>query len=276
MDQYPWSQQPPNYQSLFEQSFHHPSTNFNYQSSVDDAANIFASVFERQARERRHQRPNFDEIWNEHWRQTEERWRKQDEQWLKQQEELNQVLEKQRREAEEQRRRLDEESKKRAERLRKSQEEAQRAIDNLKRYFQELADRSGQKQSRPTSSVKRVWEVYQAPHSSLPPHLEFHTIIWPVLAPPSRGPPRTPGGPPIIGGLTRHALREFILSRTHSAGMTDRARVQAALLRWHPDKMGRVMERVAEQDREAVQEGVKIVVGELAVLLREVSQARTT
>ena len=60
----------------------------------------------------------------------------------------------------------------------------------------------------------------------------------------------------------------------HSTGMSDRARLQAALLRWHPDKMGRVMERVIEQDREAIQEGVKILVGELAVLLREVSEAR--
>lgn len=183
-------------------------------------------------------------MWDEERRQREERRRKEMEEWLRQAEQM-------RREAEEQMRSEREKLKNWEEQRRKHQEDLRRSID-------------------------RAWAAYEAQHLLPPSQLEFHTILWPVLTPPSRVPSKTTGAPPIIRGLSRRALREFVLSPTHSVDMSARARIQVALLRWHPDKMGRVMERVVEKDREAVEEGVKLVVGELAVLLREVSEARKT
>ena len=125
-------------------------------------------------------------------------------------------------------------------------------------------------------AIQDAWTAYDAQGSNSPARLKFRTLLWPVLTPPSRAPPQAPGAPPVVTGLTRDALREFLLSPVHSAGVSERARVQAALRRWHPDKMGRVLERVVERDRAAVEEGVRIVAGELAALLKEVSEARRT
>ncbi|KZV71105.1 hypothetical protein PENSPDRAFT_664658 [Peniophora sp. CONT] len=150
-------------------------------------------------------------------------------------------------------------------------EERQRQAAERAREFERLMEKLSIARLEQERTIKGVWAAYEAQNTSPPVLYDFATVLWPVLRPPTYAPPQTPGGPPVVAGLTRSALREFLLSPAHSTGVSARARIKAALLRWHPDKMGNVVRLVVKWDRAAVEEGVKIVAGELAVLLREAS-----
>ncbi|KAI0030923.1 hypothetical protein K488DRAFT_53208 [Vararia minispora EC-137] len=106
--------------------------------------------------------------------------------------------------------------------------------------------------------MRESWARYAAQRAVYP--LTFSTLAWPVA-----------GRPRDASALTRDAVREFILSDAHSAGISPRARVQAALRRWHPDKfVPAMMSAVVESERRRVEEGVRIVAGHLSEILREV------
>ncbi|KZV71104.1 hypothetical protein PENSPDRAFT_684963 [Peniophora sp. CONT] len=227
----------------------------------EEAERQFQSKLEQWSREREDER-----------RQREKEWAEQDEMMRKREEARKEQWRRYEEEQKARQQRDDEERKKRDERLREEQDRIRRWSEELKRKIQAAKENSERVSGQRQPAIKDAWAAYEAQRLSLPSQLEFRTILWPVLNPPSRVPPQAPGGLLVVRGLTRGALREFLLSPTHSVDMSHRARLQAALLRWHPDKMGKVMERVIERDQVVVQEGVKLVVGELAVLLREVSE----
>ncbi|KAI0305579.1 hypothetical protein B0F90DRAFT_1613513, partial [Multifurca ochricompacta] len=79
----------------------------------------------------------------------------------------------------------------------------------------------------------------------------FERIPWPVAGTPLD---RT------LDVLRPEAIREFLLSPTHSPDVPPKDRIRAALRRWHPDKFARVLTQVMESDRDAVTEGMGIVV----------------
>ncbi|TFK54009.1 hypothetical protein OE88DRAFT_1606442, partial [Heliocybe sulcata] len=56
-----------------------------------------------------------------------------------------------------------------------------------------------------------------------------------------------------------HAIAFFLFSTLHSRDQPRKERIRGALLRWHPDRFGRVLERVQGEERDAVEEGVGIV-----------------
>jgi hypothetical protein len=66
----------------------------------------------------------------------------------------------------------------------------------------------------------------------------------------------------------------LLYSPAHSHGLTRRERVRRALLRWHPDKAGRVLACVCEEggERRRVKEGVEAVVRSLNELKSRESQ----
>ncbi|KAI0644407.1 hypothetical protein C8Q79DRAFT_894220, partial [Trametes meyenii] len=78
--------------------------------------------------------------------------------------------------------------------------------------------------------------------------LGFRDIPWPVFSQPQA-----------LDELAPAKVTRFVLSPLHP-GETRREKVRTALRRWHPDRFGRVLARVGEEDREAVEEGVGIVV----------------
>ncbi|KDQ19145.1 hypothetical protein BOTBODRAFT_81098, partial [Botryobasidium botryosum FD-172 SS1] len=60
--------------------------------------------------------------------------------------------------------------------------------------------------------------------------------------------------------FTTEAIDRFLLSPYHSMTKTRRERLRQAILRWHSDKFeGRWMGKIAEEDRERVQESVGLV-----------------
>jgi len=80
--------------------------------------------------------------------------------------------------------------------------------------------------------------------------LTFHDIPWPLESAPSD-----------VAQLTPAAISKFIFAtlRVRRNKVTQRERIRASLLRWHPDKLAAVLPRVIESDQEAVLEGVGAV-----------------
>ena len=91
--------------------------------------------------------------------------------------------------------------------------------------------------------------------------LTFERIPWPV----AKGEDaarllRLDGTAQALDALRPEAIREFLLSSAHSPDVAPKDRIRAALRRWHPDKFARVLSLVIESDRDAVAEGMGIVV----------------
>jgi len=98
-----------------------------------------------------------------------------------------------------------------------------------------------------------------------PPHsLRFIDIPWPTLEPLPMSSPSSSSGAAILPHqvaaiLNKLSISKFVLSPYHSEGKSDRVRIRAALLRFHPDKINRWLSLVQEMDRSAVVMGVEMV-----------------
>jgi hypothetical protein len=113
----------------------------------------------------------------------------------------------------------------------------------------------------PDDAVREAWAVYEARWECLdgaPAPLRFVDIPWPTAA----------GAWP-----TPDAVAVFVLAPAHSAELSRRDRLRAALLRWHPDRFGRVLARVAEEERETVDAAAGVVARCLNDLLAKESAA---
>ena len=95
--------------------------------------------------------------------------------------------------------------------------------------------------------------------------LTIERIPWPVADPEAITPPldgrRSISRRAALDELLRpEAIREFLLSPAHSPEVSSKDRIRTALRRWHPDKFARLLGLVVESDRDAVADGVGIVV----------------
>lgn len=114
---------------------------------------------------------------------------------------------------------------------------------------------------RKDAAEKAAWESYETEwnrllsgESSGP--LTFASIPWPLMIPPQS-----------TDDIRPARVTIFILSQSHSQGQTMKDRVRSALRRWHPDRFGRILARVQDEDKAKVEEGVGIVVRCLNELL---------
>lgn len=94
--------------------------------------------------------------------------------------------------------------------------------------------------------------------------LSFKSIPWPLFSPPGKPEDITPA-----------RLAMFFLSPNHSDGQTRKEKIKHALRRWHPDRFGRILTRVAEEDKKDVEEGAGIVVRCLNNLMERESKMIT-
>jgi hypothetical protein len=138
------------------------------------------------------------------------------------------------------------------------------------RLWEEENERQIQRARRAHIAVLHAWNAYEngwatimAPSSS--PPLTFRTIPWPLITAPS--------SPSLIAPA---AIVFFLLSPLHSVGQSRKERIRRALLRWHPDKLGRVRARVKQgPDREWVEEGLSAVVRCLNELMNNEGKTRS-
>ncbi|KAH9034835.1 hypothetical protein EDB85DRAFT_1863549, partial [Lactarius pseudohatsudake] len=119
---------------------------------------------------------------------------------------------------------------------------------------------------RRARDIASAWRTYEArwallsqrqPELGLLSALTFERIPWPVVVADTATTTTTPR----LDVLLRHeAIREFVLSSAYSPDVSAKDRIRAALRRWHPDKFARVLSQVMESDRDAVAEGMGVVV----------------
>ena len=124
--------------------------------------------------------------------------------------------------------------------------------ERRRRQAQQWAEEQKQVERR---SQEEAWKVYErrwttiaGDHGGSPSPLRFKSIPWPTTVPPRS-----------VVDITPAAIAKFLFSTAHSEGMGRKERIRCALRRWHPDRFGRVLGRVDERDKEAVERGVGIV-----------------
>lgn len=111
---------------------------------------------------------------------------------------------------------------------------------------------------------KKAWQAYQERWTTLNGEtsasdpLTFRTIPWPTLAKPK-----------VAEDISPSRVTMFLLSPLHSEDQTRKERIKSALRRWHPDRFGRLLGRVVDEDKEAVEKAVGTVVRCLNNLLEK-------
>jgi len=101
------------------------------------------------------------------------------------------------------------------------------------------------------SQEEAAWRAYERRWTAIASEggqLKFKSVPWPTTVPPRN-----------VAEITPAAVARFIFSPAHSQGMSRKERIKNALRRWHPDRFGRMLSRVAEKDKAAVERGVGIV-----------------
>jgi len=182
----------------------------------------------------------------------------------------------QEREREEARRRVVQEDIRRIQvRVRQRRDSEREVIaEERRRSVERAQEKARREQARVERAVQEAWQAYEsrwatlsAPSSSSSETLVFRDIPWPVLAEPARAAEVTPDH-----------VAEFLMHPAHSLNHSRRDRIRAALLRWHPDRFRRILNRVVESERSEVDECVGLIArclnGLLAKEGRMIQQAK--
>lgn len=99
--------------------------------------------------------------------------------------------------------------------------------------------------------ITSAWEIYERNWAiilSTSDLLSFSSIPWPTLNKPLRP-----------SSITPAAISAFLLSESHSGSRKPKDRIREALRRWHPDRFGRLMQRVPLEEKETIEEAVGVV-----------------
>ncbi|KAH9176570.1 hypothetical protein EDB89DRAFT_1938734, partial [Lactarius sanguifluus] len=167
-------------------------------------------------------------------------------------------------------RELDEEMAWLRERLRAAQRDAERSqlqeeFDKMEARWKREEGRQRRRQEchrageqrgreeRTESGGSEAWKAYERQWAAIvigkdDSPLTFRSVPWPMTLPPRSA-----------REVTSEAVAKFILSHAHSEGVSRKDRIKSALRRWHPDRFGRILDRVDVKDRAAVERGVGIV-----------------
>ena len=176
------------------------------------------------------------------------------------------------------------EEARRAEAHRLAAEEARRRKQQQRQEEEErLREEQRRRQERTRRRAREIasaWRTYEArwallsqrqPELGLLSALTFERIPWPVVADSLLDSGTHRKRPEVL--LRHEAIREFLLSSAHSPDVSPKDRIRSALRRWHPDKFARVLTQVIESDRDAVAEGMGVVVRCLNDMLEKENQS---
>lgn len=171
------------------------------------------------------------------------------ERWMKQEEEVLRAAA----EREKERSRIIQEEIRRIEhRIRQKRDlERRKIIEERLRSNSTPKEREKRDKAKSERMVIDAWRDYEARWAGLSgsaEQLTFQTIPWPLVSSPASPTDITPAG-----------IAMFLLSPLHSQSQSRKDRIRSAQLRWHPDRFRRLIGRVIEGDRPAVEEGVGII-----------------
>ena len=128
--------------------------------------------------------------------------------------------------------------------------EKRKMVEEKLRVYAEHKDRE-KGRAKAEKAVVDAWRNYEDQWATLATSSEpltFTEIPWPLISPPSSA-----------TNITSAGVVLFLFSPFHSQNLSRKDRIRSAQLRWHPDRFRRLMGRVAQQDRAAVEEGVGAV-----------------
>ena len=130
-------------------------------------------------------------------------------------------------------------------------QERQRLAEERMKAVAETQERERRERTRAEGVLVEAWRSYETRWAALmgsTDAITFETIPWPTTTP--------PGSP---AGIRLGEIVLFLFSPLHSQSQSRKDRLRSAQLRWHPDRFRRLLQRVSEEDRAWVEEGVGIV-----------------
>ena len=147
---------------------------------------------------------------------------------------------------------------------RSARRKARREAEAAKLLQREAEKRKKEREERhrKVKAVVKAWKRYEerwAGISGSEERLSFATIPWPTVTRPTGA-----------AGITKENIREFLLSKYHSKGVSDKDRIRAALKLWHPDKFKRTLDRVGDKDKALVEKAAGGVARCLNGLMEEI------
>jgi len=169
--------------------------------------------------------------------------------------------------------RLARDAAERQKRLAQEEAEARRGEEDWVRSGGILRDAEGNRDWAKTNAIREElrireverglienWERYQQRWRDLVQNkkqeepIRFRDIPWPVSV--------ERGKEVALSDFTSDKIEDFLLGplKVRGYAVTRKERVRASLLRWHPDKMTGILARVVDEDMDAVQQGINIVV----------------
>ena len=168
--------------------------------------------------------------------------------WMKHEAELRQKAQERSRE-EARRKNVQEDITKIQTRVRQRRDsERQMIADERRMRVEREKELQRRERERVYKAVAEVWNNYESRWSGITSSsntLHFEDIPWPVLVPPKKA-----------TDITVDNITTFILHPAHSQTQSRRERIRSALLRWHPDRFRRLLQRVPGREQSAVEEGV--------------------
>jgi len=198
--------------------------------------------------ERRYQPLDKEELRQRMWDELLYEYEAEAQKWMKHETELRRSAQERSRE-ETRRKIIQEDINKIQARVRQRRDSERQTITDERRVKAERErEMRRREQERLYKAVVEVWNSYESRWMAIASSsktLHFEDIPWPVLVRPRSA-----------TDITANNVTTFILHPAHSSSQSRRERIRAALLRWHPDRFRRLLQRVSGPERSAVEEGV--------------------
>lgn len=126
--------------------------------------------------------------------------------------------------------------------------ERQAIAEERRRSVEKAMEMQRKEQDRLKRAALEAWNGYESRWAAIASGCEalgFEEIPWPVLVPPREA-----------ADITADKITTFILHPAHSLRQSRKERIRSALLRWHPDRFRRLLQRIPESERKVVEEGI--------------------
>jgi len=236
-----------------------------HKQSIEEWVNEQIHLTDRSNYERRAQPMGKEELRQRMWDELVYEYEAEAHKWMNHEAEMRRKA--QEREREEARRRIVQEDVTRIQaRVRDRRDSERQAIaEERRRSAEREKEKVRRDQARAERAMLEAWNAYESRWAAISASSEplgFRDIPWPLSAAPAEA-----------ADLTPENISGFLLHPAHSSNHSRRERVRTALLRWHPDRFRRILNRVADSEKGVVEEGVGVIARCLNELLAKEGKA---
>ncbi|KAG9316371.1 hypothetical protein JVU11DRAFT_2404 [Chiua virens] len=129
--------------------------------------------------------------------------------------------------------------------------ERQAIAEERQRSVERAMEKVRKDQARAVRAVLEAWNEYESRWAAISASSEtlgFRDIPWPLLV-----------APACAMDVTPENMTHFLMHPAHSSNHSRRERIRTALLRWHPDRFRRILNRVVDSDTSEVEEAVGVI-----------------